>query len=267
MVASSLPTNTVNHAQNAIKKTAHFALPDIQGYYRSKLLLSPYKDNLFVAAASPLFSLIERLASSHSLPPLAGFREHIAHEIQAFVCRLQQENIQHQAQALAYYMLTCTIDEALGKAYTKLQGTTAQFLAFTPNHRTEFGEPGSIFFDVVQELEAQAESQYQLLEFAYHCLSSGFEGKLHQEMDGPRRRDEMLEAIYQQVKRTRPKALQIAFDNKKPEETPRDFKKILRKAIYMSLLLLTGSLSIAYLSMEQKTQVLALRHDVVNALG
>lgn len=272
MVASSLPTNTLHHAPNAMKpdaiqKAAHLVLPDIQGYYRSKLLLSPYKDNLFVAAASPLFSLIERLANRQSLPPLSSFREHVAHELQAFVCRLQQEHIHHQAQAVAYYMLTCTLDEALGKAYARQEGSNAQFIAFTPNHRSELGEPGKIFFDMVQELEAHAESQYQLLEFAYHCLSSGFEGKLHQELDGRRRLDEILEAIYQHVKRSRPKAAQVQFAKKKPEEMPRDFKKILRKAVYVSLVLLTSSLTIAYVSMEQKTRVLALRHDVANVLG
>ena len=83
------------------------------GHYRSKLFTTTSTTNKFVSAAGPIFSLLERLHTSATLPSIAILRENIEHELRAFLSNINSINHTSELDAIAYYLLCATIDELL----------------------------------------------------------------------------------------------------------------------------------------------------------
>src|SRR5215216_5390810 len=76
-----------------------------QGYFRSKLFITPFTTNPIVAAAGPLFSLVERLNICSSLPSIEKLRADIEHEFYAFHSRLSGHINNEEITAIAHYFL------------------------------------------------------------------------------------------------------------------------------------------------------------------
>lgn len=169
-----------------------------QGYYRSKLFIAPFTTNPLVAAAGPLLSLLERLCLTPSLPPILTIRENIEHELRAFHSRLDSKTYTEELDAIAHYLLCATIDELLGKNYLRLYGKVAEFHAFTPSSAYEKG-PESRFFDILSYIIQKPNQYLDVLELAYYCLITGFEGEQHSKADGRQLLDNKLEELYQLI--------------------------------------------------------------------
>jgi type IV/VI secretion system ImpK/VasF family protein len=173
-----------------------------QGYYRSKLFTLTSSTNPILAAASPLFSLLERFSVTQTLPPIEAARENIEHEWKSFRSKLASLNYVIELMSIAEYLLSATIDEFLGKTYLRLQGTPAQFMAFTPLSHDNIG-PQQRFFDIVQHMKERANQYLDLLELAYYCLTLGFEGEYHQRTDGRATLDNLIQELYDMIQENR----------------------------------------------------------------
>lgn len=165
------------------------------GYYRSKLFSLHDELSPFVSAASPIFSLLDRFVVSESLPPLERVMVNLEHELRAFQSRLLSQSHTETENALAYFLLTSTIDEVLVRSYMRLYGRAPAFKAFTPPTYTK-DENELSFFSILSLLKAKPYEHLPLLELAYYCLMAGFEGEQHGRPDGRQVLEAELDELY-----------------------------------------------------------------------
>lgn len=239
--------------------------PAPQGYYRSRLFVVPFTTNPLVAAAGPLFSLLERLSISQTLPPIANIRGNIEHELHAFQSRLNSNHSAEDLDAIANYMMCATIDELLGKSYLRVYGTAAEFIAFTPSSLDDAG-PQDRFFDIIDYISERPNQYLDLIELSYYCLIAGFEGKHHQRADGRMVLDNLIEELYQLIQQYRVnKTHQLFRTPKKMEAIPQSYKRaIIISSICVGLLL--SGITASYALLENKAKAVQFGHNVIAKL-
>lgn len=230
-----------------------------QGYFRSKLFINSSTTNPLVAAAGPLFSLLERLSVSPTLPPIKHIRDNIEHEMQAFRCRSSGQKYADEFVVIACYLLSATIDELLGKNYIRLYGQPAEFKAFTPSSHDDIG-PQRRFFDIIHYIKQRTNQYLDLLELAYYCLIAGFEGEQHLRSDGRQNLDNLIEELYQLIQDNRANKPHRLF--KEPvKNLPESWDK--KPIIMASLIAISALISTYFIShalLESKAKTLLLGH-------
>jgi type VI secretion system protein ImpK len=247
---------------------SRFAIPGShlipQGYFRSKLFVTTSATNPLVAAASPLFSLLERLCVSPTLPPIHSIRDNIEHELLAFHSQLTSQHYADEFAVIAHYLLSATIDELLGKNYVRLYGQPAEFKAFTPPSHDEQG-PQRRFFDIVNYIKERTNQYLDLLELAYYCLVSGFEGELHFRADGRQSLDNLIEELHQLIQQHRVnKPYRLFKEQPTISPEPVNHKPLMATALIV-LSMLTSVYFRSHLLLEHKAKNLLLGHTTVLA--
>ncbi|KTD18380.1 type IVB secretion system protein IcmH/DotU [Legionella jordanis] len=236
-----------------------------QGYFRSKLFIAPSTTNPLVAAAGPLLSLLERLYLTPSLPPINSIRENIEHELRAFHSRLDSKTYGEELDALAHYLLCATIDELLGKNYLRLYGKIAEFQAFTPSSQDEIG-PEKRFFDIIQYIKERPNQYLDLIELAYYCLITGFEGEQHGRADGRQVLDNLIEELYELIKQHRVnKSHQLFRPFKTVDAFPKNYKPLIAGSL-LALAILAGGYFISYFLLEKQAKLVQFGHTVTARL-
>jgi len=227
-------------------------------YYRSKLFISAFGNNAIVAAASPIFSLLDRLSVSATLPAIKELRQNLEHELLAFDSRVHCQTEDTNINKLARFMLCATIDELVGKNYLRLNVEEATFSAFSTSN-TANKTPQDVFFELLTVLQQQPERYLDALEFAYFCLISGLEGSYHKDPTGRQKLDTLLEELYQcvlQHRIYRPAPEQSHVSIKKPSTRPIFHKK---NIAWLAGLLLIGGIAWAhYAALDGKVQGMRL---------
>jgi type IV/VI secretion system ImpK/VasF family protein len=189
-----------------------------QTYYRSKLFTQPSTTNPLLAAANPLFSILERFSSTQALPPVQLMRDNIDHEWQAFRSNLSSLKYLQECIVVAEYLMSSTLDELLGKTYLRVEGKAVEFIAFTPSSLNDQSTQ-SHFFELIQHMKERANQYLDLLELAYYCLISGYEGELHMKADGRQTLDNLIQELYELILRHRaPKPIKLFKEP--PQITP-----------------------------------------------
>lgn len=211
-----------------------------KGYYRSKLFVSHCATNPIVNAASPLLSLLERLSLSPTLPPIEAIRDNIQHELFAFHSRLASQAYAHELIKIANYLLTTTIDELLGKNYLRLYGKPSEFKAFT-TFAPDAARPEYHFFEIVQYIKQRTNQYLDLIELAYYCLITGFEGELHFRADGRQWLDNLIEELHQIIQKNRAhKPTRLFQEPITPTSEPASHKPVIIKlACAIGLIIIT----------------------------
>lgn len=259
MTAEQLSASCVNHLSLAGTQN----LP--QGYYRSKLFIAPFTTNPLVAAAGPLLSLLERLCIAPSLPPINHIRDNIEHELRAFHSRLNGKACTEELDVIAHYLLCATIDELIGKNYLRLYGRVAEFQAFTPSSLDEKGPQGR-FFDITNYIKQKPNQYLDLLELAYYCLITGFEGEQHGRADGRQVLDNLLEELFQLIQQHRVhKSLRLFHEQKTVDHFPKDRKPIIA-ACLLALGLLTAGFFASYTLLDKQAKKVQFGHLVTAKL-
>ncbi len=227
-----------------------------QGYFRSKLFATNSTTNILLAAASPLLSLLERLCVSPTLPDIKQARENIEHELYAFNSRLTNEEYSKDYIAISHYLLYATIDELLGKNYLRLFKQNVDFKAFTPLSADGVG-PEIQFFKIIDVLREHPAQYLDLIELAYYCLITGFEGHFHTEAGGRQALDNLIDELHQLITQNRVyKNHKLFNENPTIHTKERGFKLI----IYLSTFFLC-ILSIIYIGSNE-----LLEHQAKNIL-
>ena len=224
--------------------TLPLAIPAPAGYFRSKLFSSNAASNPVVAAASPVLSVLERLCVSQTLPSIDTMRENLEHELFAFHSRLVNQQYSEDTIALAYYLLSATIDELLGKNYLRIYGQPCTFKAFTPSNLNDLG-PESQFFVIITHLKDQGGQYLDLLELAYYCLISGFEGEQHLRTDGRQVLENLMEELHKIILRYRIYKPQLLFKTPntslKEHKNYRPFITTIMLSLSLLMAMYTGS--------------------------
>ncbi|CDZ76929.1 type IV/VI secretion system protein, DotU family [Legionella massiliensis] len=236
-----------------------------QGYYRSKLFIAPFTTNPLVAAAGPILSLLERLCVAPSLPSIDSIRDNIEHELRAFHSRLNSKAYTEELDAIAHYLLCATIDELLGKNYLRLYGKAAEFKAFTPSTHDDKG-PQTRFFDITNHLKQSPNQYLDLLELAYYCLITGFEGEQHERADGRQVLDNLIEELFQLIQQHRVNKPHRLFHEQKAVETfPTNRKPLIAVGI-IALSVLTLSFFVSHVLLEKQAKAVQFGHTVTAKL-
>lgn len=233
-----------------------------KSYYRSKLFIASSESNPMIAAAGPIFSLLERLAISPNLPPINEIRDNIEHEMNAFTCRLLGQKYTEETTVIASYLLSATIDELLGKNYIRVYDTPAEFKAFTPSSHHEQG-PQSRFFDIIDYIKTQANQYLELIELSYYCLITGFEGKYHLRADGRQALENLIEELYQLVQKNRVNKPLKLFKEHTEHVTQINNQKPLITTVLIAVGLLCSMYFASHLVLEQKAKTVLLGHTVL----
>jgi type VI secretion system protein ImpK len=190
-----------------------------QGYFRSKIYTTPLTINPFLTAASPIFSLLERFTATQTLPAIQAIKHHIDHEWKAFRSRLSSLKSTPTFLTVAEYFVSATLDEVIGKTYLRIQGSPAEFIAYTPSTDKEHG-PEKRFFDLIVFMQKQPHEYLDLLELAYYCLICGFEGEYHTRADGRHALDNLIHSLYEIVTQYRAhKPIRLFKENHSPIPT------------------------------------------------
>ncbi|MDP3560108.1 MAG: type IVB secretion system protein IcmH/DotU [Legionellaceae bacterium] len=166
-----------------------------QGYYRSKLLALPCANHSIVSAAGPIFSMLDRLNLATALPPVEQICASFEHELRAYHGQISHQMNTYGEHSLATYLLCATVDELIGKNYLRLYQESPAFPAFT-SLTLSAETPAVQFFRILEYAYSHPQSYLDILELAYHCLISGFEGQFHGQLDGRQCLDTWLENLY-----------------------------------------------------------------------
>lgn len=237
-----------------------------KGYFRSKLFITPFTNNPLVAAAGPIFSLLERLNVSKNLPPIEKLRLKIEHELHAFHSRLAAYLHNEEVNVIAQYFLCATIDELIGKAYIKAGEQETAFHAFTPSSYDNIG-PEERFFIIVQYVQASPNQYLDLIELAYYCLIAGFEGMHHSKTDGRQVLDNLLEDLFQLIQQYRVnQTYKLFHPQKKVEILPKKNHKPLLMLGMVAFGLLFAAYFTSYTLLEVKARSVQFGHAVIAKL-
>ncbi|MEM6939699.1 MAG: type IVB secretion system protein IcmH/DotU [Pseudomonadota bacterium] len=139
--------------------------------------------NQLTAVAAPLFSLISRIRNRAQHMDPDKLRSSVVAEVRAFENRALQAGVPAQTVKVARYALCATLDDVVlntpwgGQSSWGLQSMVGTF------HRETVG--GDRFYDLLARLEKEPQTNLDMLEFIYMCLSLGFEGRLRVEQGGP----------------------------------------------------------------------------------
>lgn len=236
----------------------------VEGYYRSKLFIASSTTNPLVAAAGPVFSLLERLCISPTLPPIESIRDNIEHELQAFHSRLTGQNYTEELIVIAHYLLCATIDELLGKNYMRLHGTVAEFQSFTPPSANDVG-PEKRFFEIVHHIKERINQYLDIIELAYYCLIAGFEGEQHVQASGRQTLDNLIEELYQIIQNYRVNKPHRLFKINPPAPSESKSYKPLATAGFITFIMLLSIFFTSHALLEQKAKRILNDHAVLVA--
>jgi type IV/VI secretion system ImpK/VasF family protein len=188
-------------------------------HYRSKLYTSKAGVNPLVAAAQPLFSILERINLSENPPDLNLLQANLAHELQAFMANATSTEHIKEMIFVARYLLCATIDEVIEKAYNKRKEALAfeklTALQEIPDS-TELASPDVYFFQILDNALHKPDFYLDVIELIYFCLITGFEGKYRQDPNGKQTLENLLDRLYQVIQEQRPSAAEKLFVSMAP---------------------------------------------------
>ena len=229
------------------------------GYYRSKLFIAPFATNTLVAAAGPVLSLLERLCLSHSLPPIDNIRENIEHELRAFYSKLHASEYAPELIHIAYYLLSATIDEILGKSYLRIYNQAPEFNSFTPL-TNDGAQPQQRFFEILAHVEERPNQYLDLIELIYFCLVAGFEGEYHLKADGRQGLDNHIEHLYQIIQQYRyNKPHRLFNENPIPKTVKKDYRATVL-TVFITLTLVAAVFLTSQILLENKAKTVLFGH-------
>lgn len=247
--------STIALPTTLIPQTPTFNPPTTQAYYRSKIVVSSMNVSPLMVAANPIFSILERLGLCTELPPIDELCEKIKHELYAFQSRLVKNQLNQEFQQIAVYFVCATIDELIAKNYLRIYGTPCSFQAFTAPSKNEKG-PQDIFFEILKHLKGKTYQYLDLIELAYYCLITGFEGSEHHKSTGRQTLDNLIEELYQVLSEFRvPKPYRL-FPEKIATQVGKSKFQPWIVAVSFSLIICSTLWYLGHISLEHKTEQL-----------
>lgn len=204
LIKSSSQVEPRHHSSNdpISPARAKEPLPTIQTYCKSKTFIANSGVNPLVAAASALFALVQKLRKTDQSPDIEKTFQALSHEIKAFECAAQTRGYKADEILIARYILCATLDEMIqttswGKIH---EWQHDHSLLFTFQGESWGGER---FFLILEKLRETPDIHIDLLEFAYICLSLGFQGRYRQLNNGRDDLDQVVDELYHDIRNHR----------------------------------------------------------------
>jgi len=202
--------------------------------------------NLFIDAAMPLFGLSLRVRSLAECENIGDIYNQTIEEIKSIEIELSEQNIA-SAVLMAYrYVLCAFLDEAVMGTEWGASCVWAEHSMLSRFHNETWG--GEKVFAILARLEGEAERYQELLEFIYHCLILGFEGKYKVMDGGSFKREQVISRLHSVLNR---------ISGAEPEELARPSDHVVRSkyklsrqlpvwSVFAGFLLLWGCVFLGY---------------------
>jgi type VI secretion system protein ImpK len=146
------------------------AAPAAAAIFECTTGLSPLAD-----AASPILSLVSRLAATVSQTDVDGLRRRVREEFGNFEKRAGATGTRPEILGACHYALCATVDDVASNMPWGSQNVWAdQSMARVFHNDTSGGER---FFHLLGHFERDPETHGEVLELFYLCLSLGFQGR------------------------------------------------------------------------------------------
>lgn len=138
--------------------------------------------NPILAEANGILSMVGQIRSTASHSDVLFLKETLAQKLRDYENRLRQHNVELETIDTARYCLCCSIDEAVLNTHWGSQSTWSHDSLLSSFYSSSQG--GEAFFKHLDNALSQPESQLDLLELMYVCLSLGFVGLYRLEKNG-----------------------------------------------------------------------------------
>lgn len=220
-------------------------LPTIQTYIKSKTFIANSGINPLVAAASALFSLVNKLRKLTICPDIMKTRSALIHEIKAFECAAQTRSYRANEILIARYIICTTLDEIIhGTQWGKAHDWHGQYSLLQTFQGESWG--GERFFLILEKLRENTDLHVDLLEFAYVCLSLGFQGRYRHLTQGKEDLDLVMDELFHDIRDQRETQYQ---KHNHPVKIFRKLPKIMGKplSLWLIIALTFGLLGTTYL--------------------
>jgi type VI secretion system protein ImpK len=150
--------------------------------------------NVLIDAATPLFGLSLRVRGLTSCPGIEQIYHQTIEEIKAIEIELTEMGFE-SAVLMAYRYILCTfLDEAVMGTEWGASSLWASHSMLSRFHNETWG--GEKVYTILSRLEGEPKRYQPLLEFIYHCLILGFEGKYRVMDNGRDERDRLIGRLH-----------------------------------------------------------------------
>ncbi|WP_343291590.1 type VI secretion system protein TssL, long form [Vibrio harveyi] len=141
-----------------------------------------FGSNPILAEANGILSIIGQIRATASHSDVLFLKETLAQKLRDYENRLRQQNINLETIDTARYCLCCAIDEAVLNTHWGSQSTWSHDSLLTSFYSSSQG--GEAFFQHLETCMSFPETQLDLLELMYVCMSLGFVGQYRLEKNG-----------------------------------------------------------------------------------
>lgn len=214
--------------------------PKSTPYYRSRAFISQTGVNPLLAACAPVFFLIEKVKQLKTAPNFSKLREDLVHEVKAF--EHQAENRAYPSQTIlsARYLMCAWIDDALIHVPWHWQGEWREHaLSEEPEPNGQYATHP--FFLMLERYLQYPDSNLDLIELCYLCLSLGFLGHYRSMPDAHEQLVSIQDHTFETIQRRRGE-LNSTFELNLSEASPVLIQKRTRNLWFLPISLMLGIL-------------------------
>ncbi|MDR3567336.1 MAG: type IVB secretion system protein IcmH/DotU [Syntrophobacteraceae bacterium] len=153
--------------------------------------------NRLTANALPLLIVVPKLRKIAFHESVKDLQERLVVQIRTFHTKSLQQGYSEEQVRTASYLVCSLIDETVLNTPWGAESFWGHDTLLVKFHREAVG--GEEFFPIVERLMRRPAENLDLLEFAYMCLSLGFEGKYRLSAAGNRALEELRLEVYTEI--------------------------------------------------------------------
>jgi type IV/VI secretion system ImpK/VasF family protein len=218
-----LSTNAVLVESSPQIHSHNLSEAELNAYFRSGAFTIEQALNPLIAAAAPLFALATKVNLLGAKESPQSLLSRLTHELYSFECQARNQNFRTQTVLAARYAICALLDELISLS------AWGQRNDWSPNHLLHTFYSNSAeseqFFSILHRANSDPGQHQELLEFYYLCLSLGYYGKYRQSSEAELLRQNMMDQLYQNLRRCRSEASKLLGINAGQQILECDSKK------------------------------------------
>ena len=160
-----------------------------------------YGENLIVANALPLLSLVSRLSAAVSHPAIQDLQQQLVNKLREFEGHCLRQGVRQEQVKIASYALCTLLDETILNTPWGAQSFWGHQSLLVLFHKEAWG--GDRFFQILTQLVQQPSQNLFLIELFYLCISLGFQGKYRIDQSGPNALEQLRSELYSHIQQGR----------------------------------------------------------------
>lgn len=220
-------------------------------YYRSKAFVSKIAINPLVAAAAPLFFLVEKIQNLNLQPATEQLSTDLLHEVKAFETQAQQHGYSPKIWLAARYVLCAWIDEIIARTPWghEINWQLQDLVDTNGNDRKE----NRSFFLLLNHCSQDPSKYLEILELLYLCMSLGYEGEYRHMDRGYILLAEIRDNLYHTISRHRQKQEpQLVLQTQPQLLQEKMLPRLLIRSFFITLLVTSVISSFIYSKIQLK---------------